>query len=109
LRIGYCYEKLGLQEANKAFQKVIDKYPGQDEAVKEAREKLAILLRAQAVIKEEDKGITIRKLWSGRVGSSWGSPSPDGKYFAFYFDPQADLGIKDFTTGKERRLLVTGW
>lgn len=106
LRIGYCYEKLGLQEANKAFQLVIDNYPGQEQAVKEAREKLAILLRAQAVIKEEDKGITIRKLWSGRVGSSWGSPSPDGKYFAFYFDPQADLAIKEFATGKVRRLYL---
>ncbi len=108
LRIGYCYEKLGLQEANKAFQLVIDNYPGQEEAVKEAREKLAILLRAQAVIKEEDKGITIRKLWSGRVGSSWGSPSPDGKYFAFYFDPQADLAIREFATGKVRRLYLKG-
>ena len=104
LRIGYCYEKLGLKEAQKAFQMVIENYPGQEEAVKEARGKLAILSKAQAVIKKEDKGITIRKLWAGRVGSSWGSPSPDGKYFSFYFDPQADLAIKDFATGKVRRL-----
>ena len=108
LRIGYCYEKLGLQEANKAFQMVIDNYPGQEQAVKEAREKLDILLRAQAVIEEEDKGISIRKLWSGIVGSSWGSPSPDGKCFAFYFDPQADLAIREFATGKVRRLYLKG-
>ncbi|GAH84167.1 unnamed protein product, partial [marine sediment metagenome] len=29
LRIGICYEKLGMKEAQKAFQKVIDNYPGQ--------------------------------------------------------------------------------
>jgi Tol biopolymer transport system component len=103
LRIGYCYEKLGLKEAEKAFQKVIDNYPGQEEAVKEARGKLAILSKAQAVIKEreEDKGITIRKLWSG---SDYGSPSPDGKYFAFHHYRTGDLAIREVATGKIRRL-----
>ena len=39
-RIGICYEKLGREEAQKAFQKVIDNYPAQIETVKEAREKV---------------------------------------------------------------------
>jgi tetratricopeptide (TPR) repeat protein len=46
LRIGLCYEKLGQQsvsQALEAFQKVIDNFPGQEEAVKEAREKLVVL------------------------------------------------------------------
>ena len=104
LRIGYCFEKLGLKEAQKAFQKVVDNYPGQEETVKEAREKLAILLRAQAVIKEEDKGIMIRKLWAGDLGSAFGTPSPDGKYFAFHHYNTGDLAIRDVATGKVRRL-----
>ncbi|TET23633.1 MAG: tetratricopeptide repeat protein, partial [Candidatus Aminicenantes bacterium] len=29
LYIGLCYEKLGLKEAQKAFQKVVDNYPDQ--------------------------------------------------------------------------------
>jgi Tol biopolymer transport system component len=104
LRIGYCYEKMGLMDAQKAFQKVIDNYPGQEKAVKEARDKLSILLRAQAVIKEEDKRITMRKLTEPRMAGGWGAPSPDGRYFAFYFDPPADLAVRDFETGEIRRL-----
>ena len=53
LRIGLCYEKLGFKEAEKAFQKVVDNYPDQTEAVKLAREKLSILERARAIIEEE--------------------------------------------------------
>ncbi len=44
LRIGFCYEKLGLSEAQKAFQKVVDNYPSQTETVKVAKEKLSILV-----------------------------------------------------------------
>jgi Tol biopolymer transport system component len=104
LRIGYCYEKMGLRDAEKAFQMVIDNYPGQEKAVKEAKDKLSILLRAQAVIKKEEKGIIIRKLTEPRMAGGWGSPSPDGRYFAFYFDPPADLAVRDFATGEIRRL-----
>ena len=43
LRIGFCYEKLGREEARKAFQKVLDNYPAQADSVKTAREKLALL------------------------------------------------------------------
>ena len=55
LRIGICYEKLGQKKANqaqKAFQKVIDNYPSQTETVKVAKEKLSILVQAQTVIKK---------------------------------------------------------
>jgi Tol biopolymer transport system component len=105
LRIGYCYEKLGLQEANKAFQMVIDNYPAQEQAVKEAREKLAILLRAQAVIKEEDKEITMRKVFGmGDRVTDFGTPSPNGKYFVYHHYPTGDLAIKEVSTRNMRRL-----
>ena len=38
LYIGLCYEKLGLKEAQKAFQKVVDNYPDQTVAVNVAKE-----------------------------------------------------------------------
>ena len=41
LHIGMCYEKLGLGRARESYQKVIDRYPRQTDAVKAAREKLA--------------------------------------------------------------------
>jgi tetratricopeptide (TPR) repeat protein len=40
LRIGMCQQKLGHKEAQSAFQKVIDDYPAQTEAVRLAREQL---------------------------------------------------------------------
>lgn len=60
LHIGLCYEKLGLKEAQKAYQKVVDNFPEQREAVKVAKEKLSTLVRAQTVIKKGDKEFKIR-------------------------------------------------
>jgi tetratricopeptide (TPR) repeat protein len=54
LHVGLCYEKLGLKETEKAFQKVIENYPEQAEAVKIAKEKLSILLKVKAQI---EKGV----------------------------------------------------
>jgi Tol biopolymer transport system component len=109
LRIGLCYEKLGqksLEQAQEAFQKVIDNFPGQSETVKEARERLAALMAAQAGTQEEDKGITIRKLWAADGASDYGSPSPDGRYFAFHHYQTGDLAIRNIATGDVRRLFM---
>ena len=45
LQIGMCYEKLGLAEAQKAYQKVIDRYPLQSQVVALAKERIAQLIR----------------------------------------------------------------
>jgi len=109
LHIGLCYEKLGLKEAQKAYQKVVDSYPEQAEAVKLANEKLSLLLRAEAVIREEDKEFNIRKVWAGPHVDFHGAPSPDGRFLS-YVDWEAgdsgnnDLAIYELATGKKRRL-----
>ena len=43
LHVGMCYEKMANQEARKAYQTVVDKYPSQQEAVRVARQRLASL------------------------------------------------------------------
>ena len=58
LQIGICYEKLGKQEAKKAYQQVVDNYPSQQEAVRLAREGLA---RLDADRKEPSATITVRE------------------------------------------------
>ena len=45
--IGLCYEKLGLKEAQKAYQKVLDNYPGQEQEIALAAERLNRLLALQ--------------------------------------------------------------
>lgn len=44
LHIGLCYEKLGLEEAQKAYRAVVNNYPGQTEMVALAKQRLAQLV-----------------------------------------------------------------
>lgn len=82
LHIGLCHEKLGSQDAQTAYQRLIAEYPGQKEEVALAKERLAGLARtAEPVMRKP----TFRKIrtpfripqWSG------GCLSPDGKTLAF--------------------------
>jgi Tol biopolymer transport system component len=107
LRIGICYEKLGMKEAQKAYQIVIDNYPSQTETVKVAKEKLAVLLRAQAVVEKGDKEFKIRKLWGGPDVSTSGEPSPDGRYLSCEGE-NGDLVIREMATGKKHNLTKKG-
>jgi tetratricopeptide (TPR) repeat protein len=101
LRIGFCYEKLGREEARKAFQKVVDKYPAQIDSVKTAREKLVVLAKAQAPPPPAGGGLTVRKIIS--LGYD-GSPSSDGSFISFTDWGQGNLAVKDLATGSVRRL-----
>ena len=108
LYIGLCYEKLGLKEAQKAYQKVVDNYPEQTEAVKVAKEKLSVLLRAQTVVEKGDKEFKIRQVWSGPEVDVQGAPSPDGRYLSYVDWETDDLAILEIATGKKRRLTKNG-
>src|SRR3989304_8492554 len=44
LRMGRCYEKLGKDEAKKAYERIIKEYANQPEVVAEARARLAVLM-----------------------------------------------------------------
>ena len=106
-RIGVCYEKLGWKEAEKAFQKVVDNYPDQTEAVKQAREKLSILQRARAIVEKEDQGIRMtqipvnpKKYWFCRI-------SPDGKKLA-NVDRDNNIWLTDLAGGSEVQITQTG-
>jgi Tol biopolymer transport system component len=108
LRIGICYETLGMKEAEKAYQKVIDNYPKQDEAVKMAKEKLSILLRAQAALEKGDKELKVRQVWTGKEVDGSGEISFDGKYLSFVDWETGDLAIREMATGKKRHLTHKG-
>lgn len=106
LHIGLCYEKLGLKEAQKAYQKVVDNYPEQTEAVKIAKEKLSILLKARAVVDKADKEFRIRQIWTydGIDESYLEKPSPDGRYLSYNDTNTMNLAILDLSTKKKRFL-----
>lgn len=52
-RIGMCYEKLGREQATEAYQKVIERFPGEAEIVQQARERLQALAQAGKVKRPE--------------------------------------------------------
>lgn len=108
LHIGLCHEKLGTKEAEKAFQKVIDNYPEQSEAVREAKEKLSLLLRSRAVLKTGAAEFGLRQVWSGPGVDILGAVSPDGRYLSVTDWETGDLAIRELASGTNRRLTNKG-
>jgi len=104
LHIGLCYEKLGLTEAPKAYQKVLDNYPDQVDAVKVAQEKLTIINKAKAFAEKGANGFTLESVWSKPKWGIEGAPSHDGKYLSFVDWDTGDLAIREIYTGKTQRL-----
>ena len=112
LRIGICYEKLGSQEAQKAYRRLIDQYPGQKEEVALARARLAKLEEAEAGRIPERAGLIFRKLdFPGSGATPQVRLSPDGKkilYIGIQDDePRYSIRLLDFATG-QGKILVDG-
>jgi Tol biopolymer transport system component len=111
LRIGLCYEKLGREQAGraqKAFEKVIESYPDQTEAVNLAKEKLTLLSRTQALKKAGSAEFSIRQVWAEPGTDTSGCISPDGRYLTFVDWETGDLAMRDLVSGTDRRLTNKG-
>jgi Tol biopolymer transport system component len=89
LRIGLCYEKLGKQEAQKAYQRLIKEFADQPEAVSAAQTRLAALGQ-----QESDQGPILRRVYSG--------------YLGYPGNLTGDLAVRDLTSGEVRRLTNKG-
>ena len=109
LYIGLCYEKLGVKEAQKAYQKVVSSYPEQTESVKLANEKLSLLLRTEDLAgrqnnekNEANNQLILRKLNYPEVNSPFVRLSPDGKkmaYVVYVANSPKHIDILDFNSG----------
>lgn len=53
------------------------------------------------------QGIVTRRVWAGTIEPG-GSPSPDGRYVSFVDWSTGDMGIRDLSTGEERRITDEG-
>jgi len=80
LHVGLCYEKLGLKEAQKAFQKVVDDFPDQTEAVKSAKERIARLSKVLEPVPSKPK---FKKIQIPVKLARGAQLSPDGKKLTF--------------------------
>jgi Tol biopolymer transport system component len=107
VRLGGCYEKLGLSEAEKTFQKVIADYPEQTEAVKAARQKLAMLARVLAAGERGNGDFKMTRIAVDPVTAYFAIISPDGKKLAFIGGNEGDIWVKDIVADKITRLTQT--
>ena len=102
LQIGICYEKLGKTEAIKAYELVLEKFPGQKEQAAVARARLAELK------KEEPEGFMVNKL-EFPVGDAFGL-SPDGtKILSVRFRKGQNIVVYDIETKKSKFITDYDW
>src|SRR5215472_2590048 len=101
VELGQCYEKLGKEEARKAYERVLRDYADQSEAAAKARTRLAALSGNGASRSSE---MVTRRLWTGSDVDVQGSVSPDGRYLSYVDWTTGDLAIRDLVTGKVRHL-----
>ncbi|QIA09355.1 tetratricopeptide repeat protein [Draconibacterium halophilum] len=86
LHVGLCYEKLGNQEALKAYQQLVNNFPSEKQEVAIARERLNKLIKVEKVAIETPPHPKFTKIkiptklsWSVKL-------SPDGKKLAHVSD-----------------------
>jgi len=111
LRIGLCYEKLGeksIKQALEAFQKVLDNFPGQTEAVQLARQKLSTIVQADSGIQKSESGLNIYKIEADPMVDDLAAVSPDGRTISFVDWETGDLAVYDIEKKEKRRLTNKG-
>lgn len=116
LHLGRIRETLGSDEAAEAYRHVLSDYPEQEEAVTEARARLAVL--DPELPESEPGGLVARHLLSHpNAGFSPGAVSPDGRHVVFtdWADIEGVLPVgtgalvsRDATTGESIVLARAG-
>jgi len=101
--VGLCYEQLGNQEAQNAYQTVVRDYGEQKEVVAKARDRLSKLARPSEK-PEEPEGIRIRQVLKKPYTDFLGEVSSDGRFHAYVYWGNGDLAVRDLASGKDRIL-----
>jgi hypothetical protein len=103
-RMGQCYEKLGSQEAERAYQRVVSDYADQREFVEQARSRLLALTQSLPV--SASSTIQARRVMAGRADSDsvdvLGGPYPDGRHFVRIDWNTGGLAVRNLSTGESR-------
>jgi len=113
LHIGICYETLGLQEAQRAYERVVANYGEQSEVVSQARARLAALSQHAAAVAARG-GPVARMLLNPKENPADRGfdnprviiPSPDGHRIAYWQMGRETNGIhvRDLATGAAEKV-----
>jgi len=98
LRLGACYERLGITEASKAYELVLRNYSDVPELATQARARLAILQKSRP------SGISVRQVWADPHGDLMGAVAADGSFLTATDPKTGDLALRDLATGEMRRV-----
>lgn len=101
VHLAQCHEKLGNQEARKFYERVVQDFAEQNDAVALARARLGDTAPLTT-------GIVTRQVLSGPQIAVNASISPDGRFLCFADQKTANLAIHDLTNGKQSQLTNTG-
>ncbi|MGD2122922.1 MAG: tetratricopeptide repeat protein [Gemmatimonadota bacterium] len=107
VQVGKCYERLGSQEAQRAYRRVVSDYSDQSEHVEEARSRLAALIQPPPA---DGRTLGTRRIASSREGNAnsgdwFGGPHPDGRHFVYIDWSTGSLAIRDLFTGEVRDVI----
>ncbi|MCG6956171.1 MAG: tetratricopeptide repeat protein [Gemmatimonadetes bacterium] len=114
VQMGRCHERLGSQDAQNAYRKVLADYADQTEEVEQARARLAAIQRsaARAADKGPPSAIRVREVWSGRYSQpvdDSGGPTPDGRHLVYVDWETGNLAVRDLATGASRLITEGGY
>ena len=108
LYVGLCHEQLGQEEAQKAYQRLIEEFADQREVVAEARTRLAALSPPADLA--GGSGIVVHRVLADAAdGFFTGAPSLDGKYLSYVDWETGGLAVWELASGKNRRLTESSW
>jgi Tol biopolymer transport system component len=102
LHIGMCYEKQGMKEATKAYQRLINTCPDQTEMVALAKTRLAALGGSGGA-----GGLVTRRVLADASGVS-GVLTPDGKYISHIDRGTGDMVQFELASGQTSRITNKG-
>jgi len=105
LHIGMCYEKLGMKEATKAYQRLVNSFPDQTEMVALAKRRLTALGGSGGT--GGTKGLVTRRVLTDANGIG-GALSADGKYIRSIDRETGDMVQFEVASGQRTRITNRG-
>jgi hypothetical protein len=106
LQMGKCYEKLGRDEARKAYERLVRDYADQADQAGEAQSRLAAM--EKPAIESKESTFATRLVWEGADGVFGNAVSPDGRYITYVDWESGNLAVRDLKANTSRLLTSEG-